>query len=59
MYTDTIETINVPKTQFLIMKKVFDYQKKQIDMMRIYEVEESINTWNYIKLTVDDFINQI
>lgn len=53
------EYISVPKTQYIILKNIYELNKKQLDLTRIYEVEENLKNWNYKKVKVDDFINSI
>lgn len=53
------EFVSVPKTQYKILKKIYDLNRKQLDLTRIYEVEENIQNWNYKKVKIDDFINSI
>jgi hypothetical protein len=36
------EFVTVPKTQYKILKKIYDLNRKQLDLTRIYEVEENI-----------------
>ncbi len=61
MATITVENeyISIPKIQYTILKNIYELNKKQLDLIRIYEVEENLKTWNYKVVKVDDFINSI
>lgn len=55
----TQEYIKVPKIQYFVLKNLYELNKKQQDMMRIYEVEENIKNIDYKAVNIDDFINSI
>jgi hypothetical protein len=40
--TNIAEFVKVPKTQYLVLKRIYDLNKKQQEMLRIYEVEENL-----------------
>ncbi|MDP2091065.1 MAG: hypothetical protein Q8K30_05720 [Candidatus Gracilibacteria bacterium] len=53
------EFITIPKTQYNILKNIYELNKKQLDLTRIYDVEENLKTGNYKSVKIDDFINSI
>ncbi|MDD2871713.1 MAG: hypothetical protein PHS49_07035 [Candidatus Gracilibacteria bacterium] len=62
MTTSTITKenyISIPKNEYIILKNIYELNKKQQDLTRIYEVEKNIETKNYKKVNIDDFINSI
>ncbi len=59
MTNTTVEYVSVPKIQYFTLKNLYELNKKQQDMMRIYEVEENIKNWNFKTVKADDFINSI
>lgn len=61
MATITIEKeyVSIPKVQYTILKNIYDLNRKQLDLTRIYEVEENLKIWNYKSVKIDDFINSI
>ncbi|MDP2396641.1 MAG: hypothetical protein Q8S84_09480 [bacterium] len=38
------EFITIPKTQYNILKNIYELNKKQLDLTRIYDVEENLKT---------------
>jgi hypothetical protein len=42
MTNTTEEYVSVPKIQYFALKNLYELNRKQQDMMRIYEVEENI-----------------
>lgn len=51
--------VKVPKEQYNLLKRIYKLNKKQLDLTRLYEVEENLMTWNYKKVSSDDFIASI
>lgn len=51
--------VKVPKEQYNLLKRIYKLNKKQLDLTRIYEVEENLMTWNYKKVSSDEFIASI
>ena len=47
------------ETEYVVLKKIYELNKKQQDLTRICEVENNLKTWNYKKIKVDDFIDSI
>ncbi len=57
--TLTQEYIKIPKTEYLVLNKIYELNKKQQDLTRICEVERNINSWNFKTIEIDDFIDSI
>ena len=51
--------VKVPRNQYILMKKILEYHKKQMEIVRIMEVEESIRNKEFKSMNIDDFINKI
>jgi hypothetical protein len=38
------EYVSIPKTQYILLKNIYELNKRQQDFTRIYEVEENLKS---------------
>jgi hypothetical protein len=58
-FTATRQKIEIPKTEYNLLKEVYDQFKKQILLSRIVEAEENLKKGKVKKTTINKFIKSI
>ncbi|MBS9784225.1 hypothetical protein KGV55_02655 [Candidatus Gracilibacteria bacterium] len=59
MQTTEQKYVSIPEIQYKILKKAYEFGKKQQEYIRMYEVEQNIKNKKYKEMSADDFINSI